>query len=206
MPLKTNWNPRLLALNGTEDRLPPKPLITVPSVETSDQATELVEDSGDSQIGVVPVAEAPRLVQPTFASTDDVFENEAIDDIQTASVLFGVHLASYRKVEEAREGWRILQRENPDELGLLEPRIETVNLAEKGVFMRLIGGGFASQEKANELCAQLKLKGLYCSVAGFKRRSLVVVSSWLICRRNFKSFFCEQSPSILAHPFITDGE
>ncbi len=134
----------------------------------------VVEAADGSAIanGSAPVAPAPRLVQPTFASTDAVFENEASGDIETASVLFGVHLASYRRVREARDGWRKLQRQNPDELGLLEPRIERVRLKDKGVFLRLIGGGFSSQEKAAALCASLQQKGLFCSVSGFNGKRL----------------------------------
>jgi SPOR domain len=139
----------------------------------------VVEAADGSAIasGAAPVEEAPRLVQPTFASTDAVFENEADGDIETASVLFGVHLASYRKPSEAREGWRKLQRQNPDELGLLEPRIERVRLEEKGVFLRLIGGGFSSQEKAGALCASLQQKGLFCSVSGFNGSRLSLLET-----------------------------
>lgn len=120
----------------------------------------------------VPVETSPRLVQPTFASNETVFENEAEGDIKTESVLFGVHLASYRHMEEARTGWRQLQRENPDELGLLEPRLEGVDVEGKGRFLRLIGGGFASKDKAEVLCGQLKAKGLFCSVASFEGERL----------------------------------
>lgn len=115
----------------------------------------------------VPFEEAPRLVQPTFASAQEVYENEAPAEIATSSVLFGVHLASYRQMSEAQEGWRKLQRENPDELGLLEPRVEEVDLPDRGAFLRLIGGGFSSRTKADTLCAELKSKGLFCAVSGF---------------------------------------
>lgn len=121
----------------------------------------------------VPVESAPRLTQPTFAATDSVFENEA--ETQTASAsgaLFGVHLASYRGADEARSGWRKLQRDNPDELGLLEPRLEDVEVEDKGRFLRLIGGGLSSREKAEALCANLQSKGLYCSVADFNGKRL----------------------------------
>lgn len=115
-----------------------------------------------------PVDSSPRLVQPTFASGEEtVFENEAENAIPTSSVLYGVHLASYRREEPARAGWRELQRENPDELGLLEPRIETVAIEGRGNFLRLIGGGFSSREKAEALCATLKAKGVFCSVTDF---------------------------------------
>jgi hypothetical protein len=116
----------------------------------------------------VPVESSPRLVQRAFAATNAVFENEATDDaIATESVLYGVHLASYRLLEHAQEGWGRLQRENPDELGLLEPRVESVVIKDQGEFLRLIGGGFSSMEKAAALCAALSPKGVYCSVTNF---------------------------------------
>ena len=115
----------------------------------------------------VPLEQAPRLVQPNFVSTEAVYENEAVGEIETESVLFGVHLASYREIPEAQEGWRKLQRENPEELGLLEPRVERITLPGKGEFLRLIGGGFSSDAKAADLCDLLKAKGLFCSVSGF---------------------------------------
>ncbi len=125
----------------------------------------------------VPVEPAPRLTQPTFESTDAVFENEAGSEARTPAMLFGVHLASYRQEDEAREGWRKLQRENPDELGLLEPRLETVDVPERGSFLRLIGGGLSSREKAEALCSNLKTKGLYCSVSDFSGERLSLVEN-----------------------------
>ncbi|MFQ5564605.1 MAG: SPOR domain-containing protein [Parvularculaceae bacterium] len=126
----------------------------------------------------VPVESAPRLVQPAFASTDTVFESEADgDDIEMASVLYGVHLASYRRMRDARAGWSKLQRENPDELGLLEPRIKDVTLPEKGDFIRLIGGGFASEEKAQALCERLKQRGVFCTVTSFDGEPLTLAEA-----------------------------
>lgn len=120
-----------------------------------------------------PVDSSPRLVQPSFASLEEtVFENEAAGDIPLTSVMYGVHLASYRHEAEARNGWRKLQRENPDELGLLEPRVERVTIENRGAFLRLVGGGFATQEKADALCARLKSKGVYCSVTSFNGQRL----------------------------------
>ncbi len=177
-------NETLVATNDPSEHIGDPDLLREGKVQVSN-AIE-VRDPEPAQIAVVdsanapelkqsdvPVEEAPRLVQPTFASTEAVFENEAGDEeIATTSVLFGVHLASYRNLPEAREGWQKLQRENPDELGLLEPRLETVTLPNKGVFLRLIGGGFSSEEKASALCASLKERDLYCSVSGFQGQKL----------------------------------
>ena len=116
----------------------------------------------------VPVDESPRLVQPTFSSTEQIFENEAASpEIKMTSVLWGVHLASYKHMAEASTGWKKLQREYPDELGLLEPRIEKVDIKGKGEYLRLVGGGFSSREKAKALCDTLATKGLFCRVVNF---------------------------------------
>lgn len=121
------------------------------------------------------VERSPRLVQPAFASASPVFENEAVDEvIDLQSVLFGVHLASYRELDDARSGWRRLQRENPDELGLLEPRIENIKIEGRGVFLRLIAGGFASEDKATALCDALKASDVHCRVVGFNGERLAL--------------------------------
>ncbi|WP_395073103.1 SPOR domain-containing protein [Hyphococcus sp.] len=169
-----------LALEGGEgaaqvaaNDLPPKPEYYAD--EPAPKPNAVVDDAASPALAKtdVPVETAPRLVQPTFASNETVFENEAEGgDIHTESVLFGVHLASYRHMEEARSGWRQLQRENPDELGLLEPRVEGITVAGKGDFLRLVGGGFASRDKAEALCGQLKEKGLFCSVTSFEGERL----------------------------------
>lgn len=160
---------RLAAAETAEATVPtPKPEVVVKPEPQKQQA--VVDDAPSPALAQseVPVETSPRLVQPTFASNETVFENEAEGDIKTESVLFGVHLASYRKPEEARAGWRQLQRENPEELGLLEPRVESVSVTGKGKFVRLVGGGFASRDKAEALCLQLKSRGLFCSVTGFE--------------------------------------
>lgn len=129
-------------------------------------------DAPDIEKSDVPVETSPRLTQPTFAATDAVFENESGAKTSDNAGLFGVHLASYRKAVEARQGWGKLQRENPDQLGLLEPRIEVVEIPDKGRFLRLIGGGFSSRDKAEALCTSLKQRGLYCSVSQFSGERL----------------------------------
>ncbi len=163
----------LAAEQEMQAALPPKPEYLVE--DRPAPSTAVVDDAASPALAKtdVPVETAPRLVQPTFASNETVFENEAESgDIKTESVLFGVHLASYRHMEEARSGWRQLQRENPDELGLLEPRVEAVTIDGKGKFLRLIGGGFAARDKAEALCGQLKNSGLFCSVASFEGERL----------------------------------
>lgn len=157
-------------LQKEASKTPPVTAVALREPETAPKTVVDNPEAPEMAKSEVPVAPAPRLTQPTFTSTDTVFENEAENPASTR--LYGVHLASYRQPAEAREGWRKLQRENPDELGLLEPRLESVEVPEKGFFLRLIGGGLSSQEKADALCANLKSKGLFCSVSEFSGERL----------------------------------
>lgn len=126
--------------------------------------------------GNVEVENAPRLIQPSFASSDRNFENEATADVSLSSVLWGVHLDSYSKERFAREGWRRLQRTHPNELGLLEPRTEKVAIEGRGEVYRLIGGGFTSEVTAKALCAELSAKSQYCRVVTFGGQRLSLVT------------------------------
>jgi hypothetical protein len=150
-----------------------------PSAAPTDPVVAAPNADASLPAAPVPVDEQPRLVQPRFASTDTIFENEAANaEIKMTSVLWGVHLASYRRMEEANAGWQKLQRDNPDELGLLEPRIERVTIDGKGAYLRLVGGGFSSREKAAALCEELAMKGVFCRVANFggERLSMLDIS------------------------------
>lgn len=153
-----------LRSNEAEPTLPGKPVSTAPAAPVVAAPNADVSLPG----APVPVDASPRLVQPTFASAEQIFENEAASpEIRLKSVLWGVHLASYRHEEEAASGWKKLQRQNPDELGLLEPRVERINIEGKGAYLRLVGGGFSTREKATALCGTLASKGVFCRVTNF---------------------------------------
>lgn len=155
------------AVDRALSRAPTDPVVAAPNADASLPPAP------------VPVDAQPRLVQPRLTSAEEVFENEAANpEIKMTSVLWGVHLASYRKMEEASAGWAKLQRDNPDELSLLEPRIERVAVEGQGAYLRLVGGGFSSREKAKALCDTLATKGVFCRIANFggERLSMLDIS------------------------------
>lgn len=89
------------------------------------------------------------------------------------SVLFALHLASYRTEASAEAGWRIISAEAPGSLQGLRPRIETVDLGpERGVYLRLKAGPVDSSADAAALCAALIESGHYCKTADFEGREL----------------------------------
>lgn len=100
---------------------------------------------------------APQQVTPQQASPQRA--QTAMPEALTAAV----HLASYRSVENARDGWRILQRRHPAELGTLVPMVLEVELGgERGRMLRLQASALTPGEARN-LCERLKRAGQFCT-------------------------------------------
>jgi tetratricopeptide (TPR) repeat protein len=79
-----------------------------------------------------------------------------------------VHLASYRRYEQALAGWQVLLEENADLLGDLQPDVKKLDLGPgEGVYFRLRGGPLPSEDAAKALCRKLRARGLYCALAYF---------------------------------------
>lgn len=74
----------------------------------------------------------------------------------------GVHLASYRALENAYKGWENLARRNGDLLRGLSPDILRVDLGKKGVYYRLYAVPVAPYAAAVQLCHKLRQRGIYC--------------------------------------------
>ena len=160
----------------TTAALPETQTVDIPAPQLRNQA--VVDEANAPELAQtdVPIEDSPRLVQPAFASNEMVFENEAEGEIPTASVLFGVHLASYRLAEEAREGWRKLQRENPDELGLVGAADGAdFNSRHKGIVSASYWRRFFVQRKGAGLMRKPETKRAVlfrCQLSGSKRLSL----------------------------------
>lgn len=89
--------------------------------------------------------------------------------IPDRSVMFALHLASYRTETSAEAGWRIISSEAPAPLGDLHPRVETVDLGpERGVYLRLKAGPLDSRDEAAARCAVLVEAGHYCQAVDFE--------------------------------------
>lgn len=77
---------------------------------------------------------------------------------------FALHLSSLRSEDEALVEWDRLRGRARATLQDLLPTLRTVDLGEKGVFVRLLAGSFQDRVAANAVCAGLKEQGLYCAV------------------------------------------
>lgn len=90
-----------------------------------------------------------------------------------SSIMFAVHLASYRQAAHAEAGWSEIITRHGEVLTGLQPRLERVDLgAEKGVYQRLKAGPLPNRAAARAACAALTDAGAYCAPTSFAGRDL----------------------------------
>lgn len=82
-----------------------------------------------------------------------------------AGPVYGGHLASYFRAEDARRGWNIIVRQQSS-IGSLKPHIVPIKTP-KGPMVRLIAGDFPSREEAERFCTWAHQQHLYCAVMVF---------------------------------------
>lgn len=93
----------------------------------------------------------------------------ALDPANATSILYGLHLASYRSEPTATRGWEVIEHAAPAALDGLTARVETVDLGpEKGVFLRLKAGPIPARGEAEARCATLEKAGFHCRITTFE--------------------------------------
>ncbi len=79
----------------------------------------------------------------------------------------GIHLASFKKIELARESWQEISDKYGDLLIGLDYRISSTVVKNKGKYFRLKAGPFIDKKAAKETCRILIEKKAYCVVTNF---------------------------------------
>ena len=92
----------------------------------------------------------------------DPLPQEELDKYQEPRTVFMAHLASYREIEGAKNGWEQLATQHGGILNALPREISRVLIPNKGIFYRIEVGPFASIKEAKELCLMLKEHKTYC--------------------------------------------
>jgi hypothetical protein len=73
------------------------------------------------------------------------------------------HLASHRTEGAAINEWQELLKRDPNLYGQFDPRIEWVDLKDRGSFARLMIGGWADRKEADAACARIRGPQRYCA-------------------------------------------
>ncbi|MBL4836896.1 MAG: SPOR domain-containing protein [Kordiimonadaceae bacterium] len=85
---------------------------------------------------------------------------------------YGVHLASYKALENVEKGWAALKKDHKALLANLEPYVRDFNNSSKGgAYKRLIAGPIASNAQADKLCKKLKQSGVWCQAVSLGGRT-----------------------------------
>jgi hypothetical protein len=80
----------------------------------------------------------------------------------------GVQLAAYHSEAQARRAWAALQKQFPDELGALQPKITKTAIRRRGVVWRLSAGPLADRKASLALCRSLRRHDQACEPAVLK--------------------------------------
>lgn len=77
-----------------------------------------------------------------------------------------IHLASYKKANNAVRGWSVLAHKYSGILKNRKPLSQKVTINNK-LYIRLLAGSFESQESAQKACSTLKSQQQYCHIVTY---------------------------------------
>lgn len=115
-------------------------------------------------------AEASERPVPQLAPAGEPVHGAAAPEVVAAgepvpqSAPYGIHLASYRNEANARKSWKEMQAQHPDLLKGKTPALRSVELGDRGTFVRLIAVPYANSAAARAICRDLRQRAQYCAV------------------------------------------
>ena len=129
-------------------------------------------DDGTKEIATLAKNEAAANKAPPDATSSlsaldqmprtEPLPQDELDKEGEPRTVFMAHLASYRKIEGAKNGWEQLATQHGAILNYLSREISRVLIPNKGIFYRIEVGPFASIKEAKELCLMLNEHKTYC--------------------------------------------
>ena len=78
---------------------------------------------------------------------------------------YRLQLGAVKALENAKQAWDRIKRQNGDLVGALSVSVDRVDLGDRGVFYRIHAGPIADAAQAERLCAQLRQRGVGCILA-----------------------------------------
>jgi hypothetical protein len=149
---------------------PPAPVAAIPSVpEIVAPPDAVVVTPAPPPVVLPPPAAAPATPVPaTPPATIAARPAPAAPPASAAAAPAGpgprIQLASVRDMADAQREWARVTRQYSDLLGGLSPQFVPADLGDRGVFIRVQAGPFASPEAARAACDALRARGAGCNV------------------------------------------
>ena len=85
-------------------------------------------------------------------------------EAQPDPTAYGIHLASFGSEANARKSWTQLQARHPDLLDGKTLALRSVDLGDRGVFVRVIAVPYTDSAAARAVCRDLERRAQYCAV------------------------------------------
>ena len=120
-----------------------------------------------------PQSATPESGMATMAPKPLSPEQNSQVAMATPSDAFGMHIASYKKISQAKTAWEQYRQAYPFMLKDMKPVVAKVNFNDgRGDFYRLIAGPKMKKSEANDDCKIIKVNSGYCSVVSYDGTSL----------------------------------
>jgi hypothetical protein len=143
------------------------PAAQPPALRPVEQAAPQQQPAGQPQ-SLRPIQAPAQPAAAPAAAPAAPTQLTAISPSVAPAEQVSVHLASFRQVDAARQGWRELQAAHSDLLGGLDYRISEVQLSGgRGTFYRVKAGPFTDVASAEEVCNLMKARNAYCVLSDF---------------------------------------
>ena len=147
------------------DGSPAKAQPAVGETASADRSNQGVDPTGPEYTAVAPPTQPRPKLKPIngTAQSPASQRDETKKNTAPAPVLM-IHLSSLRSESAAKKEWQTLKRAFPEHLSAMAPSFRRTEIAERGVFYRVLVGPVASRQAASRICSALKSKKQYCQV------------------------------------------
>jgi Flp pilus assembly protein TadD len=114
-------------------------------------------------VAEAPVEKTPAVEKASLAQGDAPAKAEVAAYKPDGGNYF-LQIGSYKEKADAEKGWKIVQTQNVDLLGDVDPVIQEIDLGEDkgGMFYRLKIGGFSDKMRSMQLCGSLRDRNFDC--------------------------------------------
>lgn len=152
---QASWIAQRTASSNASNQVPTAPVGYVPPPPPplpAEKPTEL-----KPAVAAMPMAKPPAQAAPSKAAA-------AMKDMPSAGTgLWRAHLASHRTEGAAINEWQELLKKDPKLYGNFDPKIEWIDVKDRGSFARLMLGGWPERKGADAACAKIRGPQRYCA-------------------------------------------
>lgn len=160
---QATWIAQRTASANASNQVPTAPVGYVPPPPPPERQPDKPEEAKPAEAKpseAKPVAAMPA-TKPAPPKTAAATMKAALSP--AGSGPWHAHLASHRTEAAAINEWQELMKKDPKLYGAFEPKIEWIDVKDRGSFARLLLGGWPERKEADAACAKIRGPQRYCA-------------------------------------------